>query len=208
MNSNAPQNFDALVAQAQIAHRLLGGFYQRLLPTIKQVAEELDLTFWSWDPSKTNRPSRTSTDPTNRWALEMLPLMASNYYYWSNSGEEAEAGDAILEIRVSFDYNYSDEDWTQWGVAKNEEPDATQLPMGPAIVQIFLTRCDEPNGDSLEELWSETDDIEYEDSDIGRWQALSPELNAIYLKKSLADFIASPEDTIAQLRSLLDEPAP
>ncbi len=46
MTSNTPENFDALVAQAQIAHRLVVGFYQRLLPTIQQVADALELTFW------------------------------------------------------------------------------------------------------------------------------------------------------------------
>ena len=47
--------------------------------------------------------------------------------------------------------------------------------------------------------------MEDEENNIGCWQAISPHLNAVYLKKSLADFIASPQDTIAQLRSLLDE---
>lgn len=208
MNSSPSQNFDALVAQAQIAHRLIAGFYQRLLPTIKQVAEELNLTFWEWAPSITKPPCRKSSDPTDRWALDMLPLMASNYYYWSNSEAEAEAGDVILGIWVTFDYNYSDEDWTQWGVADGQEPDAAKLPMGPAIVHIFISRCDKPNGESLRELWDAADDIEYEESDIGRWQAISAQMNAMYLKKSLAEFIASPDDTIAQVRSLLAEPAP
>lgn len=208
MNANTPQNFDALVSQAQIAHRLIVGFYQRLLPTIQHVAQELDLTFWLWNPTITDRPCRKSSNPADHWAWDMVPLMASHHYYWRTSGAAAEAGDVVLGIWITFDHNYSGEDWTQWNIAEGQEPDATQLPMGPAVVQMYAGRCDQPNGETLEELWEESNEIEEKESDIGRWQAISPQLNAMYLKKSLAEFIASPEDTIAQLRPLLAESAP
>jgi hypothetical protein len=205
MTSNTPENFDALVAQAQIAHRLVVGFYQRLLPTIQQVADALELTFWEWEPYVTSRPCRKGQNPAGRWAWDMAPLMASNHYYWRTNGETAELGDAVLNLYVSFDSHFSNDDWEQWGIADGEEPDATQLPMGSAIVEIYLSRCDKRSDDSLEKLWNQSGEMEDEENNIGCWQAISPHLNAVYLKKSLADFIASPQDTIAQLRSLLDE---
>ena len=197
MTSSTPENFDALVAQAQIAHRLVVGFYQRLLPTIQQVADTLELTFWKWEPYVTNRPCGKSKNPADCWAWDMAPLMASNHRYWRTNGETAELGDAVLNLYVSFDSHFSNDD--------DQEPDATQLPMGSAIVEIYLSRCDQRSDDSLEKLWNQSGDMEDEENNIGRWQAISPHLNAVYLKKSLADFIASPQDTIAQLRSLLDE---
>lgn len=208
MTSSSTENFDALVAQAQIAHRLVVGFYQRLLPTIQQVAKELELTFWEWEPYVTNRPCTKSKNPADYWAWDMAPLMASNHRYWRTNGNTAEVGDAILNLYVSFDSHFSNDDWEQWGIVDDQEPDATRLPMGSAMVEIYLGRCDKRSRKPLKQLWDESGDMEDDDDDIGRWQAISQNLNAIYLKKSLADFIASPEDTIAQLRTLLDEPAP
>ncbi len=134
-------------------------------------------------------------------------MLASNHRYWRTNGTTTEVGDAVLNLYVSFDSHFSHDDWEQWGIADDQEPDATQLPMGSAMVEIYLRRCDKRSDTHLKKLWDEADDMKDEENNPGRWQATGPHLNAVYLKKSLADFVASPEDTIAQLRALLDGPA-
>lgn len=198
MNTSTPQNLDALVAQSQIAHRLVVGFYQRLLPTIKQVATELEFTFWEWEPWVTDRPCKKSKDPTVHWAWDMVPMFASNLRYWRTNGTTTEVGDAVLSMYVSFDSSFSDREW------EDEEPDATQLPIGAATVQIYLSRCNKRSDTPLKKLWEESGEMEDEESNPGHWQSISEHLNTVYLKKSLDDFIASPEDTIAKIRDLLD----
>ena len=198
MNTKTPQDFDALVAQAQIAHRLVVGFYQRLLPTIKQVAKELEFTLWEWDPWVTDRPCKKSLDPADHWAWDMVPMFASNHCYWRTNGTTTEVGDAVLNMYVSFDSNFSGGEW------EDVEPDATQLPMGAATVEIYLTRCDKRSDTPLKGLWKVSGEMKDEENSPGFWQPISPHLNTVFLKKSLADFIASPEDTTAQIRALLD----
>lgn len=207
MNAITPQNFDTLVAQTQIAHRMIVGFYQRLLPTIKQVAQELEFTLWEWDPMITDRPCKKSKDPADQWAWDMVPMLAANHRYWRTNGATTEVGDAVLNLYFTFDSHFSHSDWEQWGIADDQEPDATQLPMGSAIVEIYLSRCDKRSDTPLKRLWEEAGEMEDEENHPGCWQAISPHFNAVYLKKSLADFIASPEDSIAQIRALLDESA-
>lgn len=196
MNTSTPQNFDALVAQAQIAHRLVVGFYQRLLPTINQVAKELEFTLWEWDPSVTDRPCKKKLDPADHWAWDMVPMLASNFLYLRTNGATTEVGDAVLNMYVSFDSNFSSEEW-------EDEPDATQFPIGAATVEIYLTRCDKRSDKTLEQLWEEAGEMDDEETP-GGWQPISQHLNTIFLKKSLANYIASPQDTIAQIRTLLD----
>lgn len=207
MNSDTKQDFDALVSQAQIAHRLMVGFYQRLLPSIDQVAKQLELSFWKWKPFVTNRPCTGNKNPAESWAWDMVPMMASNHTYWRTNGNTSEVGDAVMNLYITFDHNFSNEDWKQLGIEDGQEPDATQMPIGQAIVEIYLSRCDLRSDKPLKQLWEEAGDTDENKDLIGRWQSISPNINATYVKKTLAEFISSPESTVAQLRNLLNQQA-
>ena len=208
MTSDTPQDFDALVKQTQIAHRLVTGFYQRLFPTIKQLAQQLELTFWEWGPYVNRRPCPKGQDPTDRWAWDMVPMMASSYSYVRANDTVSEVGDIVLDLYIFFDSNYSDQDWEQWGVGEGLEPDATQLPIGQPTLEIYLGRCDRRSDTPIKQLWMSAGDLDEKESTIGHWQAISSHINAVYLKKTLTEFIAQPEGTVAQLRTLLEQPAP
>ena len=112
-----------------------------------------------------------------------------------------------MNVYITFDHNFSHEDWEQLGIEDGQEPDATQMPIGQAIVEIYLGRCDLRSDKPLKQLWEEAGDTDEDEDLIGRWQSISPNINAAYVKKTLAEFISSPEGTVAQLRNLLNQPA-
>ncbi len=64
------QNEEDLFLQIRTAHRLLAAYYQRLLPTIEQIANELDLKFYCWLPSEHEKPGNFSTNILNSVNLE------------------------------------------------------------------------------------------------------------------------------------------
>lgn len=204
MSSKTPQNFDSLISQAQIAHRLLVGFYQRLLPTIQQVTQQLELTFGEWDPVVTDRPCKRSKDPAEHWAWDMVPMMASSHTYWRANGTSAEIGDAVFNLYISFDSNFSHKDWEDFGIAEEEEADATAMPIGEAFVEIYLGRCVQRSDATLKQLWEKAGDVEEDEELMGQWHAISSHMCACYLKKTLAEFIATPENIVQEVRTLLE----
>ena len=209
MSTDQQQNFDDLVSQAQVAHRLLAGFYQRLLPTINQVAQQLQLNFYEWEPTVTSRPCRKSSNPADSWAWDMLPMMAHIQRFMRSENRESAVGDITLDFFVTFDSNYSDDgDWSKWQVSKNKEPDATSTPIGRALVELYLGRCEKHHKSGLKELWMNANDLNEEEQWIGRWQNIGTHFNAVYLKLTLAEFIANPQAVVEQVKSLLSQPGP
>jgi len=72
---------ELLVTQVQHAHRLLAGFYQRILPAIDNLAGHYNATFWYWEPSEFSRPCGASIRPSSKWAWDFLPLVATRLVY-------------------------------------------------------------------------------------------------------------------------------
>lgn len=209
MSTDQQQSFDDLVSQAQIAHRLLAGFYQRLLPTIRQVTQQLQLNFYEWDPTITSRPCRKSSNPADSWAWDMLPLMAHSQSFMRSEGRESAVGDIALDFFVTFDSNYSHgDDWSEWKVSKNQEPEANKMPLGQAMVELYLGRCEKHHKSGLKELWMNAKDLKEEEQLIGRWQNIGTHFNAVYLKMTLAEFISNPKAVVDQVTSLLSQPGP
>lgn len=209
MSTDQQQNFDDLVSQAQVAHRLLAGFYQRLLPTIQQVAQQLQLSFYEWEPTVTNRPCRKSSNPADSWAWDMLPIMAHTQRFMRSESRESAVGDIALDFFVTFDSNYSHrDDWSKWQISKNKEPDATTTPLGQALVELYLGRCEKHHKSDLKELWMNAKDLNEEEALIGRWQNIGTHFNAVYLRMTLAEFIADPQAVVNQVKSLLSQPGP
>lgn len=209
MSTDQQQNFDDLVSQAQIAHRLLAGFYQRLLPTVQQVAQQLQLNFYEWEPTVTSRPCRKSSNPADSWAWDMLPITAHIQRFMRSESRESAVGDIALDFFFTFDSNYSNhDDWRKWQVSKNKEPDATSMPIGQALVELYLGRCEKHHKSGLKELWMNAKDLNEEEALIGRWQNIGPHFNAVYLKMTLGEFIANPQNVVEQVNNLLGQPGP
>ncbi|MFN3735532.1 hypothetical protein [Comamonas testosteroni] len=209
MSTDQQPNFDDLVSQAQIAHRLIAGFYQRLLPTIQQVTQQFELTFYEWTPTVTSRPCKKSMNPADSWAWDMLPMMATIHRFLRSEGPDSAVGDVALDLFITFDSNYSNRDkWSRLQIAKNQQPDATNMPVGEALVELYVGRCEKHSKTPLKELWMNAKDLNEEEQWIGRWQNIGTHFNAVYLKMQLAEFIANPPAVVEQVRSLLSRPGP
>jgi len=74
-------NTDELFIQIRTAHRFLASYYQRLLPTIEQIATQLELDFYFWLPREFERPSQLTTNPFERWQWDMLPALSTYYTF-------------------------------------------------------------------------------------------------------------------------------
>ena len=202
MTLTTSHDLSHLISQAQIAHRLVVGFYQRLLPAIKHIASELDCSFWYWDPIVTDRPCKTSKPPGDKWAWDMVPLFASQHCYWRTDGKVAKVGDVSVSFRICLDSNFASDKFEKLGYPKGE-PDAIKLPIGEAVVKIFMTRCDQANGQSFEAQWNKAVSIDKSEALAEKWVKLSDQISGMWLQRTLVEFIANPEKIINDLRPLL-----
>ncbi len=120
MNSNLS---DDLFVQIRTAHRLLAAYYQRLLPTIEQIAKGLDVDFYFWIPKEFNRPCQLTSNPFSRWKWDMVPAL-STYYVFKNVKDvnQIRVGEYLVEFLVESDTGVASD------IANRNEPDALNLP--------------------------------------------------------------------------------
>ncbi|MFP3534859.1 hypothetical protein SB763_36520, partial [Burkholderia sp. SIMBA_042] len=62
------EDAEKMVEQLQFAHRISVAFYKRILPTLDNIASELDCQFRYWEPMHTSMPGRGTTQPSTKWA--------------------------------------------------------------------------------------------------------------------------------------------
>lgn len=192
-----------LVGQLQTAHRLSVGFYQRLLPLLTRIASELEMGFWYWEPCHTNLPSRSTMAPGNKWAWDLAPMFASRHVYRRVVGELAQAGDVALIFNVYLDDNFKPEKRKALGI-KNQ-PDPLTLPVGRALVEMYLYRCDGENGDSFQKRWQ---NLERPSNNGAGWELVGTQMSAQLLTRDLAQFIANPNSVVADVRNALADGIP
>ncbi|WP_089138947.1 hypothetical protein [Vibrio rumoiensis] len=112
---------DQLFLQIRTAHRLLAAYYQRLLPTIEQIAKGLELDYCLWQPKDFARPGHRSTNQFDRWHWDLLPAL-STYYVFGHfeHSNKVIVGEYLVDFLVNSDT----------GVTKTNshgEPDALSL---------------------------------------------------------------------------------
>ncbi|MGY3942203.1 hypothetical protein [Aeromonas tecta] len=145
---------EQLVEQLRQAHRLVAGFYQRILPLFDQIAQEsIDATFWYWKPSENGRPCSGSSRPSSSWVWDYIPLFASTHGYRTWDGDKARAGDMTLALRLYIDDAFKKGSF-QRGNSKGM-PDPLELKMGKAVVEVNLFRCTQDSELHFDELWSD-----------------------------------------------------
>lgn len=121
-----PEN-DALVAaltDVRRAYRILWMYQRRVLDLVSQIAEKFDLTFYAWAPQEYERLGRFTTDPTKKWAWDMLPLYNTSFLYLQEAADRnrTRTGDWMLEIAVISDEGYNPK------ALENGEVNASQFP--------------------------------------------------------------------------------
>jgi hypothetical protein len=196
------QDFTQLIQQTQSAHRLCVGFYQRLLPIMKEIAQSLKCEFWDWSTLETDLPSKPHKQPADKWAWDMLPMFASQHAYLRTAGKVASVGDFSILFDVYFDENIKAAKRKQLGI--KGEPNPVTLQVGEAVVEISLYRCICENGKSFEAGWENCD--EPDPATLG-WQMVSENMSAVVLRKTLASLISDPKKITEELQAvLLDAP--
>lgn len=134
------QDKDDLALQIRTAHRLLGAYYQRLLPTIEQVASDLGYQFYVWSPADFSKPSQLGTHPANKWAWDFLPGAATHYvYYDAESNNKIQTAESLFALTVVSDSALLSTEVSGFG--KNE-PDALNLSLpvdeARSFVRVFV----------------------------------------------------------------------
>lgn len=186
-----------LVTQVQTAHRLAVGFYQRLLPLLTRIARELDMQFWYWEPAHTNRPCASTTSPNTKWKWDLVPLFASRHVFWRIAGEQAQQGDVAIVFNLYLDEDFKPSRRKSLGI--KGQPDPLTL-HGPATAIVHLYRCTTDNGQPFHKLWNEVD---FPNEGVEGWHEVGPTMTACRLPYTLAQFIAEPDNVIANIREAL-----
>jgi hypothetical protein len=91
-----PETQDDLLIQIRTAHRLLAAYYQRLLPSIEKIANQVGSDFYFWEPYKFARPAMRTSNPFSKWAWDMLPAMSAIYVFKNVKNESSIAIDDFL----------------------------------------------------------------------------------------------------------------
>jgi len=107
-----------LFTQVRTAHRLLAAYYQRLLPTLEQIAHSVNTEFYFWKPVRFDKPGK---NPFKKWQWDLLPATNTRYVFKQFSSYGAVTlNDYIVEFIVINDSGVNDEEY-------QAQPDALKL---------------------------------------------------------------------------------
>ncbi|MFM4982619.1 MULTISPECIES: hypothetical protein [Aeromonas] len=95
----------SLVTQVRHAHRLIEGFYARILPQLDKLAgEAADADFRFWGSLEGDGVGKATSRPSSRAPWSFLPLFQSYYcYQLSRGSENSQKGDIALYFRLNID---------------------------------------------------------------------------------------------------------
>ncbi|MFV7784201.1 hypothetical protein ACNPKB_04260 [Shewanella marisflavi] len=128
------EQVDDLLLQVRTAHRLLAAYYQRMVPTIKEMANKLELDFSYWGNADFGLTPRTNHNITEYWQWDLLPGINTNYLYSHfQAANKVRIGDYLVEFIV-----VSDTGVDSHGNGHKNEPDALNLPLSVDKAQSLL----------------------------------------------------------------------
>ena len=186
-----------LANQVRQAHRLCVGFYQRLLPSLDNFGSAFQCKFKSWDPLHFNRPCIPSTNPSQKYAWDFVPMVGAKFVYANGEGESTEIGELILEIDVLLD-GALDRDYRKNNNIKGQ-PDSTSIPDAGSYLRVYLYRAPQDLRKAMHELWKSCDLPEI---GLNHFTSVGSGLEAIGIKFDLSDFLVSEDELILNLKSL------
>lgn len=154
-------NHDDILIQVRQAHRVCGAFYQRMIPLIQQIAEELELEFNVWAPRYFKRPPQRSTSPFNEWQWNFLPLINAGFVFsFQQEAEKINDDDYVMDIEVVVDSSLDRETYkTFYG---QEQADACHLhekvESAESYLKIYLFKAKQSmSGNVFDCLWDNYD---------------------------------------------------
>ncbi|ELH0894517.1 hypothetical protein Q9887_001394 [Vibrio fluvialis] len=128
------EKVDELLLQVRTAHRLLAAYYQRLLPTISDIASQLELTFCNWGNADFDLPAAARYDITDYWQWDLLPGLNTSYLYGQfDSKDKVKVGEFLVELMV-----VSDTAIDSHFEGHDSEPDALELVMSAEEAESIL----------------------------------------------------------------------
>ncbi|TFF41666.1 hypothetical protein [Pseudomonas sp. RIT623] len=184
----------ALVRQVQGAHRLLAGYYGRLLMTLDSLAAKFGANFWYWNPIDFDRPCRSYTSPTSKWSWDFLPLLNANLVYTRT--------DDIQQVAIQFRV-LTDPSLLKENRRGNNQPDPVSLATSTPLLRIYAYRLKDGSPQAIKDAW---DDMSYPKSEPLEVCELSEHVSCIWWESDLGDFIVSTQDTLLKLTSFIAQP--
>lgn len=192
---------EKLVADVQVAHRLLVAYYQRMLGRLDLIAKELDLDFWYWEPAETERPCSTNTAPSRKWLWDMVPLFASTHFFRKTRGKRPLKGDVVVALSVYADDAFESEKREDAGI--RGRPDPLTLPIGRGVLFVEVYRCIGTCRVAWNDAWRKAQDPNY---DLHGWQDVGQGFKARAWTCSLVRLMQCPGPLLAMVNDSLQEP--
>lgn len=164
---------DDMFLQIRTAHRLIGAYFQRLMPLLDQVASELDLSFYQWDSLHIEACSTGGSNPFNLWSLALIPTYSPFFLFHSKGKKEnkkhiARQGEYLICLAVINDTGvFQDHEVLEL----EEEPDILDIAISAekssSILRVALfTSCTNKDLHWEKDLWDGVDWPEFNDSPI------------------------------------------
>lgn len=175
---------ETLVNQVQQSHRLLAGFYKRILPAIDNLANQFGAGFWYWRPTSFDRPCSSTTRPSSKWAWDFLPLVTATLVYVRNDEGYIRKSDLVMHFQLCNDPAVLPELRTQKG-----QPDPTTIPVIEPFLRVYLYR---PIEDSDADLYHEWEKVSPPEGAAGIITDIAYNFQAMWLEIPLADFVHAP----------------
>ena len=154
-------NHNDMLIQVRQAHRVCGAFYQRMIPLIQQVAEELELEFNVWAPRCFSRPPQQSTNPFNRWQWDFLPLINAGFVFsFQQEAGKISGDDYVMDIEIVVDSSLDGETYKTF--YRQGQADACDLhenvESAESYLKIYLFKAKRPlQGSAFNCLWDNYD---------------------------------------------------
>jgi len=174
-----------LIAQQQIAHKLLAGFYENILACFTRLADECGgYTFFRWGPFLTERTCQRLVNPFIRSIWEFLPLYASDFVYkLSDEPEEAQPGNCVLTFRLHCDEGFK---------SHNDPP--VKLESQSGSIKVYIDRCVKPDTMSVSKRY---DTYYWPDQfNDGMWHDTESLYMKTYYKRYLLEDFIREQDSI------------
>lgn len=186
-----------LIAQQQVAHKLLAGFYQNILASFDRLVAECDYTFSGWWPALTSRPCQARTNPSSKWIWDFLPLYAASFEYkMLEEPAKAQPGNCVIVFRLFCDEGFRNEYRTGY-------VDPVDLESKGGCVELMIYRCITSSSKRCLDIYNKA---EWPKPFTDGWQDVGSSVMRAYYKYYPLEYFITEQDSIKMhLRELLSK---